>query len=186
MFLLQGIVMLSVAASGLSLAALAAVYKSWRGQASTYLYVGLAVWLASSVCWSYAQGWEFGVLYALCIPALLVWPFIALNQTQLPKPKNNPQPRSVDFSRKTLLGNTANYVVILVVLLAVSVFLTLGICALLPFSIAGQLATGTVILPVLWGMIVYHYLATVHKFKVVGAYTVLADLCVPVLTFMPM
>ena len=62
--------MLSVAAGGLTLAALGVIYKSWRAQASTYLYLGLVVWVISAVCWSYAQGWEFGVLYALCIPSI--------------------------------------------------------------------------------------------------------------------
>ena len=140
--------MLSVAAGGLTLAALGVIYKSWRAQASTYLYLGLVVWLIAAVCWSYAQGWEFGVLYALCIPSILVWPFIAFNQTHLPQPKNVPQPRSFDFSRRTVLGNIANYIVVLVVLLVVSVLLTLGLCALLPFSIAGKLATGIVLLPI--------------------------------------
>ena len=35
--------MLSVAAGGLTLAALGVIYKSWRAQASTYLYLGLLV-----------------------------------------------------------------------------------------------------------------------------------------------
>lgn len=178
--------MLSVAAGGLTLAALGVVYKSWREQASTYLYLGVVVWLASAVCWSMAQGWEFGVLYALCIPAILVWPFIALNQTFLPQPKNVPQPRSFDFALGTVAANVANYIVVLVVLLVVSVLITLGVCALLPFSIAGQLATGTVLLPVLWGLFVYHFLATSHKFKVIGAYAALSAVCVPILVFLPM
>lgn len=178
--------MLSVAAGSLTLAALGVVYKSWREQASTYLYLGLVVWLASAVCWSMAQGWEFGVLYALCIPAILVWPFIALNQTFLPQPKNVPQPRSFDFAPGTVAANVANYVVVLVVLLVVSVLITLGVCALLPFSIAGQLATGTVLLPVLWGLFIYHFLATSHKLKVIGAYAALSAACVPILIFFPM
>ena len=178
--------MLTVAAGGFTLAALGVVYKSWREQASTYLYLGLVVWLASAVCWSMAQGWEFGVLYALCIPAILVWPFIALNQTFLPQAKNVPQPRSFHFARGTVLANVANYFVVLVVLLVVSVLITLGVCSLLPFSIAGQLATGTVLLPVLWGLFVYHYLATSHKFKVIGAYAALSASCVPILIFLPM
>ena len=178
--------MLSVAAGGLTFAALGAIYKSWREQASTYLYLGVVVWLASAVCWSIAQGWEFGVLYALCIPAILVWPFIALNQTSLPQPKNIPRPRSFDFARGTVAANVANYFVVLVVLLVVSVLITLGVCALLPFSIAGQLATGTVLLPILWGLFVYHYLVTAHKFKVIGAYAALSAACVPILVFLPM
>ncbi|BFT30110.1 hypothetical protein D210916BOD24_12860 [Alteromonas sp. D210916BOD_24] len=178
--------MLTVAASGLTLAALATVYKSWRSQASAYLYAGIVVWLVSAICWSYAQGWEFGVLYALCLPAILVWPLIALNQTHLPMPKNIPQPRAFDFSRKSVVSHLANYFVVLVLLLVVSVLLTLGICTVLPFSIAGQLATGTVLLPVLWGLIVYHYLVTTHKLKVLGVYVLLAALCVPLLLLMPL
>lgn len=178
--------MLSVAAGGLTLAALVAVYKSWRSQVSMYLYIGLLVWLISSICWSYAQGWEFGVLYALFIPAILAWPFIAMNQTILPQPKNVPQPREFDFSRKVIASNVVHYLVILVVLLVTSVLITLGFCALLPFSIAGKLATGTVFLPLCWGLVVYHYLATAHKFKVVSGYVVLACLCVPILLFLPM
>ncbi|WP_334018344.1 hypothetical protein [Alteromonas sp. S015] len=178
--------MLSVAAGGLTFAALGVIYKSWRAQASTYLYLGLVVWLISAVSWSYAQGWEFGVLYALCIPSILVWPFIAFNQMHLPQPKNVPQPRRFDFSRRTVVGNIANYIVVLVVLLVVSVLITLGICALLPFSIAGKLATGTVMLPILWGLIVYHYLATIRKFKVIATYAILAALCLPILIFFPM
>ena len=178
--------MLSLTAGGFTLAALTAVYKSWRAQAPTFLYLGLTLWLVSSVCWSFAQGWEFGVLYALCIPAILVWPFILLNQTHLPQPKNVPQPRGFDFSGKTVMGNVANYVVVLGVLLAVSVLLTLGLCALLPFSIAGKLATGTVLLPILWGLIVYHYLAAVNKLKVISIYAVVAALCLPILVYMPL
>ncbi|AXT40577.1 hypothetical protein D1814_18740 [Alteromonas sp. BL110] len=178
--------MLSVAAGGVTFVALGAIYKSWRDQASTYLYLGLIIWLVSAVCWSIAQGWEFGVLYTLCMPAILVWPFIALNQAFLPKPKNVPEPRGFDFARHTVFVNAANYFVVLVVLLVVSVLITLGMCALLPFSIAGQLATGTVLLPILWGLIVYHYLATAHKFKVIGAYAALSVTCVPLLVFLPM
>ena len=43
------------------------------------------------------------MLYSLCIPSILVWPFIAFNQTHLPQLKNAPQPRSFDFSRRTVL-----------------------------------------------------------------------------------
>ena len=161
--------MLTFAASGLTLAAVATVYKSWRTQTSPMLYAGLACWLVVTICWTFAQGWAFGVLYALCIPSLIVWPFIALNQTQLPAPKNTPQPRKFDFSRKTVVGNAANYVVILVFLLVVSVLSTLGLCALLPFSIAGKLGAGIVLLPIFWGLRGYHYFVTHRKVFVLGA-----------------
>ena len=178
--------MLTFAASGLTLAAVATVYKSWRAQTSPMLYAGLVLWLVATICWSFAQGWEFGVLYALCIPSLIVWPFIALNQTQLPAPQNSPAPRKFDFSRKTVVGNAVNYFVILVFLLVVSVLSTLGFCALLPFSMAGKLGAGIVLLPIFWGLMVYHYLVTQRKFFVLGAYGVLASVSVPILLLLPM
>ena len=178
--------MLTFAASGLTLAAVATVYRSWRAQRLPMLYAGLALWLVATICWSFAQGWEFGVLYALCIPSLLVWPFIALNQTHLPAPKNTPEPRKFDFSRKTVLTNAFNYIVILVFLLVVSVLGTLGLCALFPFSIAGKLGAGIVLLPIFWGLMVYHYLVTQRRLFVLGAYGVLASISVPILLLLPM
>ena len=41
--------MLTVAASGLTLAAVATVYKSWRSQTPAFLYIGLLVWLISTI-----------------------------------------------------------------------------------------------------------------------------------------
>ncbi len=71
------------------------------------------------------------------------------------------------------------------VLLVVSVLITLALCALMPFSIAGKLATGVVLLPLLWGLFVYHYLATASKLKVLGVYILLAAVSVPVLLLLP-
>ncbi|MDO6566124.1 hypothetical protein Q4561_03555 [Alteromonas sp. 1_MG-2023] len=173
------------AASGLSIASMAAVYQSWRRQTGPMLYIGIAVWLLSSIAWSMSVGWEFGVLYALCLPGLVVWPFIAANQTHMPAPQQLPQPRKLDFSTKTTLRHILHYIVVLVLLLVFSVIASLAICALLPFDITGQLATTMVISPIIWGLAVYHYLATTKKIKTVIGYLVATGASLAILMAMP-
>lgn len=166
--------LLLVASTGMSLASMASVYQSWRRQRLGIFYLGLVVWCLSAVMWSYAVGWEFGILYALFLPALLVWPFIAQNQTHLPQPKQVPVPRLLTFSANTILHHGFNYIVVLVVLMLVSLLASLAISTLLPFDIAGKMASAVIILPLFWGMAVYHYLATANKLKALIAYAFIA------------
>jgi FtsH-binding integral membrane protein len=173
------------AASGLSLASIAAVYQSWRRQTGPMLYVGIGVWLLSSIAWSLSVGWEFGVLYALCLPGLLVWPFIAMNQSHMAVPLQIPQPRKLGFSPRTSIQHALHYIVVLLLLLVFSVVASLAICALLPMNITGQLATCMVISPIIWGLAVYHYLATSKKIKTVGGYLVATAVSVAILMAMP-
>lgn len=174
-----------VAAGGLSVASMATVYESWRRQMALALYVGMAIWLLSAIAWSYAVGWEFGVLYALCIPGIIVWPFIIKHQTLLPRPKHVPQPRSIGFSVKSTLQNLGHYVVLLAVLLVVSVFMSLAVSTLLPFDTTGKLATSVVLLPILWGLAAYHYLASTRKLSAIIVYTVIAAISAAILIAVP-
>lgn len=178
--------MLTYAAGGLTLAALITVYRSWRVQSPLVLLAGITLWVISSIWWSYAHGWEFGLLYALCLPGCLVWPFILINQSRLPAPKSIPSPRTVNFTAKTALAHLAHCVVVLALLLFVSVAITLGLCTLLPLSLTGQLALAIIMLPLLWGLIAYHYLASRKKLVVVGVYLVAAMLGMATLFFVPM
>jgi len=177
--------MLTVIASVLSLSAVATVHQSWRSRTSALFVIGLLLWLISGVVFSFAQGWEFGVLLMLCLPGMLVWPFVLANQVVLPKPKNRPEPRALNFSRANVLRNGVTYIVVLIAFLIIAVFITLGISALTPFSTAGKLGLGIILLPVLWGLCVYHYLATSSKVKVLAFYSVIAGLCLPILMLFP-
>ena len=177
--------MLTVFASALTLGAVATVYKSWRSQTLAFFVIGLLVWLISTIAWSYVQGWEFGVLYSLCLPALLVWPFIYLNQTVLPLPKHTPQPRALNFTMRNTWANIGNALVVLVALLIISVLITLAFCAAMPLSASGKLALTVILVPMLWGGAIYHYLATTRKSLTLGIYTAVATLSVPVLLALP-
>lgn len=174
-----------VAAVGLSVAALATVYKSWRAQAPAFFYVGLVLLLISCVLWSYSQGWEVGLVYALCLPGLLVWPFISANQIQLPPPRNTPRARKISVSVKSTFYHISNYLVVLVGLLLTSLLASLAICRQLPFAEAGQLATSVVLLPIMWGLLGYHYLACQSKPKALIVYILMIAASAAALIFIP-
>ena len=172
-------------AGSLSIASMAAVYESWRRQKSLVLYIGVVIWLLSALTWSYASGWEFGVLYALCLPGILVWPFIGKNQSTLPVPRNIPQPKILHFSLQSSMRNLGHACVVLVLLLVTNVTLALGICTLLPFDTAGKLASSIVLLPILWGLAAYHYLATKRKVIAIITYILVAAISTAVLYAVP-
>lgn len=172
-------------AGGLSIASMATVYESWRRQKSLVLYIGLTIWVLSAIAWSYAAGWEFGVLYALCLPGLIVWPFIGKNQSTLPVPKNVPQPKSLNFSPQSSMQNLGHAFVVLILLLVTSVVLALALCTLLPFDTAGKLASSVVLLPILWGLAAYHYLATIKKVRAVITYIFVAVISTAILFAVP-
>jgi hypothetical protein len=176
---------LLITATGASLAAITTLYKSWRTQAPAFFYAGLMIFILSCVAWSYSQGWEFGLVYGLCLPALLVWPFIGASQTLLPAPKNSPQSRAIDTSVSTALRHTGHMLVVLPGLMLTSLLLSMAVSLRLPFAEAGQLATGIILLPLIWGGLAYHYLATVHKTKALFAYLVLSILSALMLIYLP-
>lgn len=178
--------MLTVIAGVLSLGAVATVHQSWRSRTPALFVVGLCLWSISGVAFSYAHGWEFGALLTLCLPGILVWPFVLANQVQLPQSKNNPEPRALNFSGKNVLRNALTCVVVLVPFLFISLFITLGMSALTPFTTAGKLGVVVVLQPIMWGLIVYHYLASLSKARVLIFYSIVAGLCVPILMLFPL
>lgn len=175
---------LSIAA-GLSVAAIATVYRSWRTHAPAWFYSGLMLFILSCIAWATSQGWEFGTVYALCAPALVVWPFIAKNQVVLADPRHLPQPRRVDVSLKRAGLHLCHGAVVLIGLLVTSLLVSVAVSLRLPFADAGQLAVVIVLLPLLWGMLVYHYLATASKGKAVITYTVLSAVSLLLLIYLP-
>lgn len=175
----------TIVAGALSLAAIALIYKSWRTRAPAFFYLGIGVLFLSCVGWSFSQGWEFGLVYALCIPALLVWPFIGANQTHHPPAQNAPIPKQIEISFKQSATNAGHLLVVLVLLLITSLLSTLAVCLHFPFDITGKLALVIVILPVTWGMLIYHYFAVSKKGKAIASYVCMAVISTAVLIYVP-
>ncbi len=174
-----------ISAGVLSLAAIAAIYRSWCVRAAAFLYGGIALFVSSCVAWSFSQGWEFGLVYALCMPALLVWLFIARNQVWLAAPRNQPAPRPVSISVSQVAANFGHGLMVLVVLMLVSVLVGLALSFRLPTEETGQLAVAIVIIPLVWGLAGYHYLATRHKGRASLIYLAMAAVSLAMLIYLP-
>ncbi|GGW89315.1 hypothetical protein [Alteromonas halophila] len=172
-------------ASGISLAAIASLYRSWRQQAPAFLYLSIALFIVSCVLWSYSQGWEFGLVYALCLPGLLVWPFIGLNQSRLPAPKNQPSPRQIKVTARQTATHLGHTLVALPGLMITSLLTAMAFSLRLPFADTGQLATGVVLQPLLWGLLAYHYFATGAKGKALLIYLSLSVISTLLLLYLP-
>lgn len=168
-----------------SLVAIAGFYLSWKKQHRRLFYLSLLLLVGSAVAWSVSEGWEFGVVYAVCIPALLVWPFIGANQVCLSAPTSVPSPREVTFSNKLMFRHLGHTAVVLLLLLVTSVLTSLAICLHLPIAVDGQLGICTVLLPLLWGGLVYHYFAVTSKGKALLMYLLLGGLSAAWLIFLP-
>jgi hypothetical protein len=172
-------------ATGLSIAALAMVYYSWRTQITALFYAGFSLLILSCIGWSYSQGWEYGLVYALCLPGVLVWPFIGANQVQLPAPKNTPQARPISISIKSVGFHAGNYLVNLILLMLTSILMSFALCRLLPMTFTGQIATAIILQPIVWGLLSYHYLATTAKLKAIGAYVTISIASAGALIYLP-
>lgn len=172
-------------ACGLSLAAIATLYQSWRARAPAFFYGGIAVLGASCLGWSFSQGWEYGLVYALCLPGLLVWLFIGANQRHQPPPKTTPAPRQVSATLQRALVHTGHMVVVLPGLMTASLLMALAISLRMPTAASGQLAVGIVLLPVIWGLLVYHYLATRAKVKALIYYVIVSAISALMLMYLP-
>lgn len=177
--------LLLLTASGLSLAAIASLYKSWRARAPAFAYSCIMLFSVSCVVWSLSQGWEYGLVYSLCLPGLLVWLFIGANQIHVAAPKNTPAPRQVNATLKRALTHTGHMVVVLPGLMVVSLLIAMAVSLRMPTAASGQLATGIALLPVIWGLLVYHYLATNAKVNALVYYVIVSAISALMLLYLP-
>ncbi|MBT80361.1 MAG: hypothetical protein CL587_08215 [Alteromonadaceae bacterium] len=170
---------------GISALSLVLLYVSWQKQHRVWLWFSLLAFAGSFFIWSRATGWETGSVFALCLPAIGVWPLILANRQTLPAPKNQPVPKPLSFVRREVLQHAGHYLVILIVLLVVSLLSSLAVSLALPMKETGQLASCIVLLPVIWGLLGYHYFAVASKPKALALYTVLGALSAVYLLFIP-
>lgn len=148
-----------------TLFSLGVFYHSWKKQSVGLLWGGVASFILSLVLWSLAQGWEFGLVYGTCLPGLLVWVFILNNQVLLRPPTQTPQPRAISITTRRVVYHLGNYVVSLLLLMITSVLFSLTVSLRLPFAIQDQLATCIILIPLVWGGLLYHYFAVKSKPK---------------------
>jgi len=148
-----------------SIASVATVYQSWRKQQAVLFWASVALLTVSAVIWSFAQGWEYGVVYALMLPALLVWLPILAERKKLNGNGQVPAPRPVNTSAKNVARHMGLFVMVIILQLALSLVSSVAFSRLLPVEETGQMTICVLLLPVLWGVVSYHYLASSRKLR---------------------
>jgi len=154
--------------AGLVLNALAvlAVYIGWRQSRGAWVWLSLILLTGSVAVFSTGSvGWEYGLTYALFVPALLVWLAIAKEQNAKPAKPAPASPRPVSFAPKTVLFHMGMALAVLALELIFSVLITLSVSRILPIEYAGQLALTVILTPMIWGLLSYHLLGRPNRLK---------------------
>ncbi|MBC3765585.1 hypothetical protein [Neptunicella marina] len=150
--------MMYLLATLLSLATVSGFYLSWKQQASRALWLSIGLLVVSCIGWSYAAGWEYGLVYALCIPSMLVWLFIWQQRKSLGVNKAIPHSPAAKVSAKLAASHMGRLLVVLIIQALISLLLTLVFCYLLPLEDVNRMALGIVLLPLVWALLSYQLL----------------------------
>lgn len=146
---------------------LSVFHQSWKKQAVALLWGAIVSFVVSLILWSVAQGWEFGLVYGLCLPGVLVWLFLLQHQVYLRLPNQVPQPSAPRVTWRSAAFHTGNYAVCVLLLMITSVLASLTVSLRLPFAIEGQFATCIILIPLVWAGLLYHYFASNSKAKAI-------------------
>lgn len=157
-----------VLAPGLLILGLALIYAGWRRSHRVLSLAGWSLMACAIPALAYRWGWEFAVVYALGLPALLVWSCIAVEASVLPDKPARAKPSSpVNWQGKLALRHALHGVVVLVAGLLLSVVATASVMQLLPLSPSASVAAAVLFLPTLWALFAWGYLATQYKGRAV-------------------
>lgn len=152
--------MIGTTATLTCLAGIAGLFYSWRARQPKprgLRTLGWALLLASIALWVLAQPVEFGVTFALLVPALLAWSLILLQaKRRLPGPDTELEQRGFRWPSAAALGRQLLVLLISVPLAAVaSTLVSIAVTDWLPWQKVNSLVLGVLFAPVLWGAASY-------------------------------
>lgn len=140
------------------------IYQGWKTHSRPYAFSGWVITFMSLPLWIAAEGPEFGLIYGLCMPALFIWLGVLKEQKrQKETPDIVKHATKWSWNRRKVMANTANVLFLLPGLMIISSLLTITGVYFLPITEPSQMATGIIMLPMLWGILSYWYLATPNK-----------------------
>ncbi len=114
--------------------------------------------------WVAVAGKEYGLSYGLFYPALIVWLFIAHASTALPfKPELERAAEGMRWNFTRFTSHGAHALVVFVLFFIASALVTVVLSFSLPVAPATRIATAIILLPLLWSLLAYCYLATRRK-----------------------
>ena len=153
---------------------LALVYRSWRSGNRWIALSGWTLTSSSTFALAPAVGAEFAVVYALSLPALLVWLFVAREASRLPS-KNvaSAAPTKLNWNFGAAARHTGLGVVLLVLLSAASLITAVAISRISALSglltESGAAALSIFLFPALWAVLMHSYLGVTRKLRLVVA-----------------
>ncbi|WP_162883997.1 hypothetical protein [Chromatocurvus halotolerans] len=134
--------------------------------------LGWALITSSVLAWIPAAGLQYGLVYALFAPALLVWPYVSREASRIPSRAGQQRPREASqWSVAQVIVNAGAAVVVALVLPLMAGVLTVFVSFQLPVAGASQAAIGILLLPFLTALYVFLYLASRRRMQwlLVGA-----------------
>lgn len=173
--------LLSLSALSSSALGLGLTYTGWRTRRRGFSLAGCCVLVASIAFWVLTNGVEFGVSYALLIPGIIVWCFIARASTQLPaKPTALVTSVTLDWDLRKFCVQLGHTIVVLALCSITSVLVTVGVSFSAPLEQATQAAIAVFLLPTMWAALVFWYLAAQRRLPIVLGCLASSGICLAV------
>lgn len=150
----------------LVVSALAAIglYFGWRHKSPVYALLGWLSVVGSVYVWYLALNLEFGVTIALLLPALTVWLGIASQATRQRQLVKRVKPaHQWKIAPGQIARNTGHILYVLPGQMFICAIIMIAVVYQLPMSEPKQLATGALMMPVLWGILAYWYVLSSRK-----------------------
>lgn len=135
------------------------IYSSWRQWLSPRVFINLVGWLLLGVAawlWCIAAGWEFGAVYFITSLPLAAWLFTSY-QANFRINNNHPSLRQRLRLPPwlTLARHLGRLFLVLPIAGVTSALLSLVLTSLLPWQEINRLALIVLLMPTLWGLLMF-------------------------------
>lgn len=156
-------------ASSAMLLGIALLYSGWRQWLTPSTLTNLGGWLlicVSSLLWSIAAGWKYGAVYFIVALPLIAWLFVAHRASIRPHQDADAKQQSLTFaSWRSCAKNAGLLLLTLPVAGFTSALLSLWATSLMPWQEVDRLATLTLLMPTLWGVLMFWVCADPKRYR---------------------
>lgn len=143
--------------AGCSIAGVALLYRSWARQPRGSVVMVAAGWLmlvVAAAAWIFLDGWEFGMIYAITVPALPAGAVLWLCADR--RSGRVPSMARLSLSmpgRNAVRASLLTFLLVVPFGVATSILVTSAAGLLLPLGELNQLVFIVCVMPVVWGVL---------------------------------
>ena len=151
------------------------VYSGWKTHSTRLAASGWVSLLATLPLWIAAQGIEYGVIYALSLPAFFVWLGIYQEQKWQGQTKTIQKDKTDwRWNGRKVLNNVGLVLYMFPLLMIICGLISVSLVYLMPISDTNRVAIAIIAFPILWALFTYWYLVSANKqlpfaIQVIGA-----------------